>query len=158
MSNIETDASNFSPREIELLRRAKRVMSKPFQKEFLNQDEVVLEYLKLVVGNINYFPPLTDYTLESIPKFFDEAIILGAQMYSTFMLQQKWTMSDFSYNEGGININFDRVNKLDIFYKNAYELYENKVKIIKRNRWSSLVLATPRYANQLGTFVRLAIG
>jgi len=158
MSNIDVDATNFTPREIELVKRSKLVMSKPFYKEFENDDERILEFIRLVVGNINYFPPLTDYTVNSIPPFFDELIILGTQMYSTLMLQQKWTMNDFSYGEGGIDINFDRVGKLDIFYKNMYELYKMKAENIKRNMWNSLVLATPRYANQLGTFIRLAIG
>lgn len=157
MSDVNKDVTSFTAREIELVKRSKLVMSKPFYKEFENDDERLLEFIKLVVGNINYFPPLTDYSVNSIPPFFDELIILGTQMYSTLMLQQKWTMNDFSYGEGGIDINFDRVSKLDTSYKNLYELYKMKAEAIKRNSWTSLVLATPRYSNQLGTFVRLAI-
>jgi hypothetical protein len=67
-------------------------------------------------------------------------------------------MNDFSYNEGGISLTFDRVSSISKIQEKFYELYKEKVQNIKRNQLNTLALGTPRYANQLGTFIRLAIG
>lgn len=158
MGNSQTEALGFTPREIQLVRDCKQIMSKPFYMEYLNDDERVLAFIKLVVGDINYVPPLTDYDVNSIPLFFDTAIILGTQMYSMLFLAQKWTMNDFSYNEGGISLTFNRVDTISKIQEKFYELYKEKVQNIKRNQLHAITLGTPRYSNQLGTFIRLAIG
>jgi len=158
MGDSQREALHFTPREIQLVRDCKQVMSKPFYIEYQNDDERILAFIKLVVGDINYVPPLTDYNINTIPPFFDTAIILGTQMYSMLFLAQKWTMNDFSYNEGGITFTFDRVGSISKVQEKFLELYKEKVQNIKRNQLHALTLGTPRYANQLGTFIRLAIG
>ena len=157
MGNSQNEALGFTPREIYLINECKQVMSKPFYMEYENNDEAILRFINLVVMDINYVPPLTAYEVNSIPPFFDAIIILGTQFYSMLFLAQKWTMNDFSYNEGGISLSFDRVDKISKVQEKFFELYRDKTKNVKINQLNALTLATPRMSNQLGMFIRLAI-
>ena len=152
-----TSKVGFTTREIELLNQCKQVMPKPFLLEYANDDLKLLSFIQTVCGDINYTPPLTGYLVNSIPNFFDTIIVLGTQFYAQLFLAMKWSMNDFTYNEGGISINFDRVGKLTATSKMFAELYQKKTADVKKNQFNYLVLGTNRYNAQLATFIRLAV-
>lgn len=156
-ANPTSPRTGFTQREADLIHQCKLVMSKSFQKEFANDDEKILAFINLVVADINYVPPLTDYTLETISPFFDTIINLGVQMYATLILAQKWSLEDISYNDGGFTLTLDRVSKLSSVQEKFYKLYTDKTTAVKRNQFNAVVLGTPRYANSLGMFIRLAL-
>ena len=152
----QSPSTGFTEREIELINKVRAVMPPPFLKEYTD-DYKILAFIQLVVDDINYQPPLTDYLVATIPPFFDTVIVLGTMAYTQLFLQAKWSLNDLAYSDGGFTINYDRVNKIGTAYGNFLKLYQDKTKAIKYNQLNTMVLATPRYANQLGTFVRLAI-
>lgn len=154
--------TGFTQRELEILDKIKIVMPKPFidvEQDKVLLDKKLLAYAQLVIDDINYYPPMTGFTIFNFPRFLDTILVLGVQTYTNLFMQMKWTMNDFSYTDNGLSLNIDRVNKLGTSFENFYKIYMEKVKMYKHNiPLNTIVLASPRYQNILGQFIRATFG
>jgi hypothetical protein len=153
---IQQPLTSFTQRENDLITLVKTVMSPPFFAEFKNDNNRILGWINLVVGDIDYVAPLTDYDANTIPTYFDTAVVLGTQFYSMLFMEQKWSVQDISTSDGGFSIVYDRVSKISGPCKIFQDLYEKKVLSIKRNQMYHLVLGSPRLSGSLGMLVRMA--
>lgn len=149
-------STGYTERQYELLTKCKAVIPKSFLREA--DDPKILAYIQLVVDDVNYVPPLTDYLVENIPPFFDTIIVLGANAYTLLFQMQKWSLEDFTYTNNGLTVTLDRVAKIKSPYDEFFKLYMDKTKGVKRNRMSKMVLATPRNQHMLGQFLKITLG
>lgn len=149
--------TGYTSRELDLITKVKTQMPPPVIKEFLKNDTLILAWIQDVISDINYFPPLTNYEINTIPPFMDTIIVLGSMFYSSLWLKFKWSLQDITTNEGGLTINYGRVEKLSIVEKSFLDLYMQKAKTVKLNQMNALSLGSPRFSSALGTFIRLSL-
>jgi hypothetical protein len=85
---------------------------------------------------------------------------LGTNAYILLFKQQKWTMNDFSYNNNGMSLTIDRVDKLDKSIERFFKLFDDQTKQLKTNLMikNMHIVATPRLGAVLGNAVRNVLG
>lgn len=124
-------------------------------------DERINAFLEMVLGDINLWLPVTDYSLEDCPHRWEPILKWGTQMFSLLFMQATYTLQDFGWSDGGLSISLDRVPKIDQSYKNVLELYKTMVLNAKKAemlRVSGKGLGSPRYQSQLGQFLKICMG
>ncbi len=73
--------------EYRLLAQCKAIIPDSFKREA--DDWRILAFIKVVIDDINYIPPLTGYTIENFPPFMDTIVVLGVNawiMYFTIQI------------------------------------------------------------------------
>jgi len=118
-------------------------------------------FVDMVVQDINWWPPYTGYTVNSIPVSYDSIIKYGVQTFSLLFMQQMYTLQDFDWNDNGLSIRLDRVSKIDQSYKNVLDFYKTMVTNAKKHELMAIGgkgLGTPRYQSQIGQFLKIALG
>ena len=166
-SSQPTPETGLTAIEIRLLQKIKNVLPKPFLSkdafEDANDIEMnrrILAYIDLVINDINWEMPVTGFTIRNFPEGLDGTLVLGVNVFTSMFMQMKWTLNDFSYTDNGLSLSLDRVEKLNRSHETMLKLYKEQVKNIKNYIWSQglAVLATPKYGNVLGNFVKVTLG
>ena len=124
-------------------------------------DARIAAFIDLVIGDANLFPPLTNYTIDNLPLRMEPIVKFGTQIFSMLFLQQTYALQDFGWSDGGLSLTLDRVQKIDVPYKNSIEMYKNMVLNAKKYEIVSMGgkgLGTPRYQSQIGGFLKICLG
>jgi hypothetical protein len=160
-----TDNTGRTEQEIKIINLIKGVLSLPFKKDLTPQelDEQILFYADLAVGYINIVPPQSGLELKSFPmnsSSLRSLLTLGTNAYILLFKQQKWTMNDFSYNNNGMSVTIDRVDKLDKSIDRFFKLFDSQTAQLKTNLMitNMHIVATPRLGAVLGNAIRNVLG
>jgi len=111
-----------------------------------------LAYAEVILADINFFPPLTNFTTESVPDNLLPTLHFGIAMFSELFFQMRATLEDFDYNDNGLSVRVDQVGKIDVSYRNILETYKNMVINFKKTQSFAVGakgLGTPRFQLQI---------
>jgi hypothetical protein len=160
-----TDNTGRTEQEIKIINLIKGILPLPFKKDLKPEDldSQILFYADLCIGYINIVPPQSGLTLQNYPmnsNSLRSLLSLGTNAYILLFKQQKWTMNDFSYNNNGMSLTIDRVDKLDKSIERFFKLFDDQTKQLKTNLMikNMHIVATPRLGAVLGNAVRNVLG
>lgn len=151
--------SMFSPRQQLIIDKARELMPYDFSNNI--KDEVILAYVDVILMDINVWPPLTGFTIDSVPDNVLPLLYFGVQIFSAIFMQMRATLEDFTYNDNGLSVQVDQVGKIDPVYKNLLEMYRLQITNFKKTQIFAVGgkgLGTPRYQSQIGQFLKMALG
>lgn len=154
----------FTAKQQEIVTKSRQLMPDNFSLN--TTDEKILAYAEVVLSDLNFFPPLTGYTTETIPDNLMPILFFGISLFTELFLQMRATLEDFDYNDNGLYVRVDQVGKIDQSYKNLLEMYRNMITNYKKTQVLSLGggglggrgLGTPRFQSQIGQFLKIALG
>lgn len=164
---VENSGAGLTQTEIRILTLVKTVLPKPFLQfdafgdlNQWEQDQRMLGYAFLVINDLNWEHPVTNWDVKNFPSSLDGTLAIGLSAMTNLFMQMKWTMNDFSYTDNGLSLTLDRVTKLGAAYDNMWKIYSVQKTQIKNFVLlnNAVSLGTPRFQNQLGQFVRAAFG
>ena len=123
-------------------------------------DDRIKAFLEMVVGDINLWLPVTDFSLDNCPARWETILKFGTQLFSLLFMQATYTLQDFGYSDGGLSITLDRVTKINQNYTNVLEMY--KLMVINAKKAQMLAvggkgIGSPRYQSQIGQFLKIAL-
>jgi hypothetical protein len=149
-----TDNTGRTEQEIKIINLIKGILPLPFKKDLKPED---------LDSQINIVPPQSGLTLQNYPmnsNSLRSLLSLGTNAYILLFKQQKWTMNDFSYNNNGMSLTIDRVDKLDKSIERFFKLFDDQTKQLKTNLMikNMHIVATPRLGAVLGNAVRNVLG
>lgn len=155
----------FTAKQQEIITKSRQLMPDNFSLN--TTDEKILAYAEVVLSDLNFFPPLTGYTTETVPDNLLPILYFGISLFTELFLQMRATLEDFDYNDNGLYVRVDQVGKIDQSYKNLLEMYRNMITNFKKTQVLSLGgqgglggrgLGTPRFQSQIGQFLKIALG
>lgn len=115
-----------------LINSVKNILPERFLTKYEAQDMKLGAYVDLCLADINYVTPLTSYTVETMPSYWDQLIIFGANVYATLFIQAGYTLKDFSFSDAGLSLNPERTQKLDSLHEKMYKMYMKNVWNVKK--------------------------
>lgn len=124
-------------------------------------DEKILAFAEVIVADINLFPPLGGYTTENLPDNLLPVLYFGITLFSELFLQMRATLEDFDYNDNGLSVRVNQVEKINTSYQNMLNIYKNMIMNFKKTeiiRIGGKGLGTPRFQSQIGQFLKIALG
>lgn len=124
-------------------------------------DERIRAFMDMVLGDINLFLPVTGYTVADMPPQWEPMVKYGTQVFSMMFLQAQYSLQDFDWNDNGLSIRLDRVQKLEAGMKNILEFYKQMVLNAKKAevlRVAGKGIGTPKYQSQIGQFLKISLG
>lgn len=149
----------FTVGQQEIITRARKLMPDNFSSN--TDDEKILAYVEVILSDINLFPPLGGLTTETIPQVLKGTLDFGVMVFSALFLQMRATLEDFTYNDNGLSLQVNQVEKINISYQNLLKTYRDMVINFKKTetlRIGGKGLATPRFQSQIGQFLKIALG
>jgi len=152
--------SGFTDKELALIRDAKNLMPERFRGT-TGEDGRVLQFLELVVADINAIPPAEYLTIEFLPTNVIPIIRFGASFYSAVFFQLRATLDDFTWSDQGVTVAIDQTAKINTALMTMTKTYERLITNYKKTRviaQGGRGLGTPRYQSQLGQFLKIALG
>lgn len=155
-------AVTFTSAEQQVISASRQLMPEIFSRN--TPDFKILAYARLILAEINSFPPLTGFTIEDVPgnPILSEILYFGISLMTELFLQSRATLEDFQYNDNGLSLNVDQVGKISQSYANMLAFYQQMILNWKKTLIFSLVgavgLGTPRYQSQIGQFLKISLG
>jgi len=149
----------FTERELFVIQKARELMPENFSVN--TPDIKILAYAEVILTDINVFPPLTGFTVESVPELVLPILFFGIALFSEMFFQMRATLEDFEYNDNGLYVRVDQVGKIETSYKNMLEQYKFMITNFKRTEILKVGpkgLGTPRFQSQIGQFLKIALG
>jgi hypothetical protein len=148
----------YTTREENLLTAVKRVMPAAFIVDA--GDDKLLGFIDLVVNDINWWLPHTNYNVRTFPDGWFQTIVLGTNVFAQMFKQMEATLQDFDYNDNGLSVRVDQVGKINIAMANMIKVYSEQIKYIKRAMMLGMGvgLGTPRFQSCIGQFLKIALG
>jgi len=149
----------FTAREQELLDKIKCVMPANFIAE--SDDVKILCFGDLVISDINWWPPYSNFTRETLPVELDQIVVLGVSIFAMLFKQMEATLQDFDYSDNGLTVRVDQVGKINTTHVNILKIYQQQVDWAKKAlllRTGGQGLGTPKFQSQIGQFLKLALG
>lgn len=120
-----------------------------------------LQFLELVVADINAIPPMEILTIDTMPDHLIPIVRFGSSFYSMIFHQMRATLDDFTWNDQGLSVSIDQTGKLNTALTNTTKAYERMITNYKKTRviaQGGRGLGTPRYQSQLGQFLKISLG
>lgn len=121
----------------------------------------VLQFLEIVVADINAIPPAELHTIDTLPDQLIPIVRFGSSLYANIFHQMRATLDDFTWNDQGLSVAIDQTSKLNVSITNITHAYERMLVNYKKTRviaQGGRGLGTPRYQSQLGQFLKIALG
>lgn len=121
----------------------------------------VLQFLEIVVADINAIPPAEIHTIDTLPYELVPIVRFGSSLYANIFHQMRATLDDFTWNDQGLSVAIDQTSKLNASIANITKAYERMIINWKKTRviaQGGRGLGTPRYQSQLGQFLKIALG
>jgi len=121
----------------------------------------VLQFLEIVVADINAIPPSELHTIDTLPDQLVPIVRFGSSLYANIFHQMRATLDDFTWNDQGLSVAIDQTSKLSVSIANITHAYERMLVNYKKTRviaQGGRGLGTPRYQSQLGQFLKIALG
>lgn len=150
-----------SAREENILVQVKTILPRTFQDAMDEKDAKLNAYIQLVLNELNLFPPLTGYTIDTMPSQWDYLLVFGANVFSAMFMQMDATLRDFSYNDQGLSLSIDHVSKIDTSIKNLLSTYKSMIENAKAHeivKIQGVGIGTPRFQSTIGSFIRIMMG
>lgn len=153
---------SFTSAEQQVIAQARCLMPEIFSRN--TRDEKILAYARLILAEINSFPPLTGFTIADVVgnPILAEILYFGISLMTELFLQARATLEDFQYNDNGLSLNVDQVGKISQSYANMLQFYQQMIINWKRTLIFTAVgavgLGTPRYQSQIGQFLKISLG
>jgi hypothetical protein len=146
----------YTARETVLLEKCKLVVPPEFITT--SSDEKILVYIDLVINDINWCPPMTNYNRNSIPD--NMIVIMGTAYFSQLFKQMSATLEDFNYNDSGLTVQIDQVGKINVAIERIMKVYVTQTEYMKKHLLCGEFagLGSPRYQSQLSQFIKIALG
>jgi hypothetical protein len=120
-----------------------------------------LQFLEIVVADINAVPPTEILTIDTLPIQLEPIVRFGSALYSQIFHQMRATLDDFTWSDQGITVAIDQTSKINTSITNTTKAYERMLVNYKKTRviaQGGRGLGTPRYQSQLGQFLKIALG
>lgn len=121
----------------------------------------VLQFIEIVVADINAIPPTEILTVDTLPDQLVPIVRFGSSLYAQIFHQMRATLDDFTWNDQGITVAVDQTMKLQTSIANVTKAYERMLVNYKKTRviaQGGRGLGTPKYQSQLGQFLKIALG
>jgi hypothetical protein len=159
MAYIDT----LTPKEQLVVQKAKVLIPEAFWKVGPTddaQDEKLFLYAEMVVNDMNWWIPVTMYTVNSMPDRWIGIVLMGMAYFSQLFKQMEVTLQDFNYNDNGLTVNVDQTGKLSVAMVNILKAYGQQVEYMKKAEIFKVGsgLGTPRFQSQIGQFLKIALG
>ena len=119
-------------------------------------DDRILAFLNLTLAEINFRPPLTNFSLENLDANYTAIVAFGASVYANLFLQANYALRDLSYPDGGLSLNIDRTAKLSPIYQNSYSMFTKQVDNLKKVemlRVHPKLLITPNFSSTVAQYM-----
>lgn len=149
----------FTANEIAMIAASKNLMPERFRATAT--DDRILNFIEVVVADINAIPPMESMTVESLPITIIPIVRFGTSYYSSIFHQMRATLDDFNWNDQGVTVAIDQTQKVNTSLVNMTKAYERMITNWKKTRiiaQGGRGLATPRFQSQLGQFLKIALG
>lgn len=145
-------------REIALLAAVKNVMPAAFIADA--GDNKILGFIDLVVNDMNWFLPMTNFDRNTFPNNWFQTVVLGTNLFAQVFKQMEATLQDFQYNDNGLSVNVDQVGKINMAHANMLKIYAQQAEFIKKAMLLQFGrgLGTPKFQSQIGSFLKIALG
>lgn len=154
-------AATFTSAEQLVIQQSRKLMPEIFSRN--TPDFKILAYANLILADINFFPPFTNFTIADVANNPNLANLLyfGISLMTELFLQARATLEDFQYNDNGLSLNVDQVGKIAQSYANMLEFYRQMIINFKKTQIfavGAVGLGTPRYQSQIGQFLKISLG
>jgi len=148
----------YTDKEQFVIDRAKVLLPEAFIAEA--SDDKIFLYAELVVNDMNWFPPTTRYTVNSMPSGWIGIVLMGMAYFAQMFKQMEVTLQDFNYNDNGLTVNIDQTGKINTAMVNMLKAYSQQVEFMKKSLLMTFGagLGTPRFQSQIGQFLKIALG
>lgn len=133
----------------------------------------VLQFVSLVLADINLWPPATSYSLNGLLRYDPnkdtyvsnspvwDLLKFGVSFYSLLFHQMRASLQDFTFSDQGLNVTVDQTAKVGTSLQNMATVYVRMITNLKKAetiRVGATGITTPRYQSQLGQFLKIALG
>ena len=148
-----------SRKELEIVRDSIQLMPERFRATA--NEARVLQFLEIVVADINAIPPAENMTVETLPEPLIPIVRFGSSVYAAVFQQLRATLDDFTWSDQGITVAVDQTSKITAALANMTKAYERMIINFKKTRviaQGGQGLGTPRYQSQLGQFLKISLG
>ncbi len=149
----------FTKQQNLILCQVRQVMPENFSAN--TDDGKILGYAEQVLAHMNFTPPLTCFTTESVPPKVLPILILGIQLFTMYYMQMRATLEDFSWNDNGLTVQVDQVGKIGQAVVNLAQIFQLQIDNFKKTQIFEIGgagLGTPRFQSQIGQFLKIALG
>lgn len=146
-------------KEMQIVKDSLNLMPERFRATA--DDSRVLQFIEIVVADINAIPPAEYLTVDTLPDTLVPIVRFGASLYAQLFHQMRATLDDFTWSDQGITVAIDQTSKLNASIANITKAYERMLVNHKKTRviaQGGRGLATPRFQSQLGQFLKIALG
>jgi hypothetical protein len=153
------ESKRLTAREMQLVKDSLELMPERFRATA--NSARVLQFLEIVVADINAIPPAENLTVDTLPEPLIPIVRFGASVYASIFQQMRATLDDFTWSDQGITVSIDQTGKISTALANMTKAYERMIINFKKTRviaQGGQGLGTPRYQSQLGQFLKIALG
>ena len=163
--NSSLTGTPFTSAEQQVIAQARILMPEIFSRN--TTDAKILAYARLILAEINSFPPRTGFTIGDVAgnPILAEILYFGITLMTELFLQARATLEDFQYNDNGLSLNVDQVGKISQSYANLLAFYQTMILNWKKTLIfgghggvGAMGLGTPRYQSQIGQFLKISLG
>jgi len=132
----------------------------------------LIQFVELVLADINLMPPLTGVSLNSLlieennnvrvtnPDVW-ALLKFGVSFYSLLFHQMRASLQDFTFSDQGLSVNVDQTAKVGTAIQNMAVVYLRMVGNYKKTEFVKIGprgIGTPRYQSQLSQFLKISLG
>lgn len=78
---------------------------------FIWEDFELLGYLQLAIADLNVYPPLQSFTLDTVAAQWQGLLIQRAAIYALTAITTNWIADEFGYSIGGKSLDLDKASK-----------------------------------------------
>lgn len=144
----------------ELIEEARTLISPYFLNASKITDDQIVSLCNIVLDEINYITPMTNYSLCNAPHSWKSAILVGLHVFTLLAVQTSLGLKEFSYNDNGLSLQLNRIQNLDTPLKMYRPIFESMAWNIKKSLIFKNVFALgyPRYQMAVSSFLRVLFG
>lgn len=123
-------------------------------------DEKILLFVDMVINDINWVLPHSNFTRETFPEEALRIIYLGCAYMAMLFKLMEVTLEDFNFNDSGLSVSVDQTTKINTAIEKVYKAYVSQVEYLKKTLMMRNVagFGTPRYQSVIGQFLKVALG
>jgi len=155
---MSINEGKLSEKEQKLVNECKILMPERFRATAT--DDRILQFIEIVIADINVIPPLSTYNAQSLPDVIRPIVRFGVSMYAEIFQQMRATLDDFTWSDQGVTVAIDQTAKINISLTNMTRIYERMITNYKKTQIfnAGASLGTPRFNTALGQFLKIALG
>lgn len=126
-------------------------------------DEKILAYINLVIGDFNVWPIATTFTANDVAvnPTVTSIIIMGCCVMAALFQQMNAAIQDFTFSDQGFSVTVSQVDKIQQSITNMLAIYQKMITAFKTNLildQGPMGISSPRYQSQLGQFLKISLG